>query len=107
MKYHNFILKGNKKTIIEQIKDCLQQYDIKNRKDIINGSYKKIPNFNLLQIIILSLHSHSHIFSFDETKDALLYLLKQGGDLNHKCSKGINCFHLIVLMFFYCPSFLL
>lgn len=105
MKYHNFILKGNKKTIIEQIKQCLQQYDIKYRKDIINGYHKKIPNFNLLQIIILSFHSHKHTFTFEEINDALTFLLKQGGDLNIKGRKGINCFHLMLLMFFYCPTF--
>ena len=106
MKYHNFILKGTKKTIIEQIKQCLQQYDIKHRKDIINGCYKKIPKFNLLQIIILTLHSDSNSsFSFNEKHDALMYLLKQGGNLNVKGTNGINCFHLLLLMFFYCPSF--
>ena len=32
-------------------------------------------------------------------------MIQQGGDLNLKSNKGINCFHLIILLFFYCPNF--
>ena len=54
MKYYNFILKGNKQSIIEQIKECLHQYDIKYRKDIVNGCHKKKIAFNMMQIVIMS-----------------------------------------------------
>lgn len=95
-----------KKKNIKFYFDILNNYQKHNHyniqlSDLINGIGKngKKENWNFMMQLLLYNHEE------DNFQEAILCLIKNGGDPNILSKKGCSLFHLFIILLFYCPTF--
>lgn len=86
-----------KKTTTDRILKHLKRFDPKHHDQIINGNFKSVMTWNLLQEIL---------FFDDNVEESISYLMiKYGIDFNFRTKKGVSFFHLYMILLFYQESY--
>lgn len=75
------------------ISKYLSKFDEKHYSSLLNGNYKTLSNWSILQEILFYDTKMEETLSF--------FIVKCGIDLNLRTRKGISCFHLYLLLLFY------
>lgn len=82
---------------ISEIEEMTKDMDTSKKQAVLNGSYNDIPKWTPVQYLLF----HDPL----KHLKTLYYFVEKGVDLCFLSRKGVNLFHLFVLLFFYNQSF--
>ena len=92
-----FKIKNYPDNTIETIENFLSLYDSKYHNLLLNGNYKYLSNWSLIQEILF--------FEKDLKKVFTRLIVKYNIDLNIRNKKGLSFYHLYLILLFYMDSF--